>query len=442
MSQFIQPSRYNAPKIKSRRMPGTHRHGYAAYKTDGDATTVEELNGRVKEFVEQNKALVKEASDAKAEVLRITKEHNDKVEALNKELGEKGATLKQVQDAVLEMKAKMGTHIFGVTGADGKGPNSFEGLIKSSMEAETEHISNVSRTTPHGWKTEAIGKQARVKAAGTISVANSITGASFSTMPTWSPEIATRGHDETHFRDVFPIFDSQTGTYAFYRSNTPTGDGSITKQTTHGAAKSQKDYDLSIVKVDADYLAGYADIARQALTDIPMLQSFVGEELIEDYLDTETFQMFDQLVTQSTGPTVSAGANPMETMIKSIAAIRQIKRRANAIIGRPALWAQLLLTKPADYNLPVGSVAISPLGAVMIVGVPFYSTATNALSDAKFLIGDTRQAGIMQVTGEGLRLEVFQQHDQAVYKNLITMRVEARVALLQRRLEAWSYQTA
>jgi hypothetical protein len=238
------------------------------------------------------------------------------------------------------------------------------------------------------------------------------------------------------------VFDSATGTYAFYRANTPTGDGSITKQTTHGNAKSQKDYDLTLTKVDAEYLAGYADIARQSITEIPMLQSFVGEELIEDYLDQETFNMFSELIAASTGPTVAAGANPMETMIKSIAAVRQIKRRASAIIGRPALWAQLLITKPADYNLPVGSVSISPIGSVMIVGVPFYSTATNALSDTKFLIGDTRQAGIMQVTGEGLKLQVFQQHDQAVYKNLITMRVEARVALLQRRLEAWSYQTA
>lgn len=441
MSNYIHPTRYNAPKFVTRRMPGIHRKGYAAYKSDGEPTTVEELNGRVKEFIDQNKALVKEATDAKAEVLRITKEHGDKVEALNKELTEKGATLKQIQDQVLEMKAKAGTNIFGITG-DGKGPVTFEGLIKSSMETHADAISKVDKVTPHGWTTDPIGKQAKVKAAGIISLANSVTGTTITGVPTFSPVIESRGHDETHFRDIFPIFDSATGTYTFYRANTPTGDGSITKQTTHGAAKSQKDYDVTLTKVDADYLAGYADIARQALTDVPMLQSFVGEELIEDYLDQETFNMFSELIANSTGPTVSAGANPMETMIKSIAAVRQIKRRANAIIGRPALWAQLLLTKPADYNLPVGSVGISPQGAVMIVGVPFYSTATNALSDTKFLIGDTRQAGIMQVTGEGLKLQVFQQHDQAVYKNLITMRVEARVALLQRRLEAWSHQTA
>lgn len=440
MSQFIQPTRYNAPKFMTRRMPGIHRQGHAAYKSDGEATTIAELDGRVKEYIEQNKALVKEATDAKAEVIRITKEHSEKVEAINKELTEKGATLGQIQKEVLEMKAKAGTNIFGING--GKEIVTFEGLIKSSIEKEAAAIAKVDNVNPHGWMTDAIGKQAKVKAAGTITLANSVTGASITGIPTWSTDIATRGFDDTQFRDIFPIFDSATGTYAFYRSNTPTGDGSITKQTTHGASKSQKDYDVTLIKVDAEYLAGYADIARQAITDIPMLQSFVGEELIEDYLDQETFNMFAELIANSTGPTVSAGANPIETMIKSIAAVRQIKRRANAIIGRPGLWAQLLLTKPNDYNLPVNSVGISPQGAVIIVGVPFYSTATNALSDTKFLIGDTRQAGIMQVTGEGLKLQVFQQHDQAVYKNLITMRVEARVALLQRRLEAWSYQTA
>ncbi len=441
MSKFINPTRYNAPKIVTRRMPGAHRKGHSAYKTDGDATTVEELNGRVKEFVEQNKALVKEANDAKAEVLRITKEHNDKVEAINRELTEKGATLKQIQDQVLEWKAKAGAGIFGVAGA-GEGVKTFEGLVKSSIEKEHGSIIKTDDVNKHGWFTDVIGKQAKVKAAGTMTLAANVTGATIVGVPTWSPDIATRGHEETHFRDIFPIFDSQTGTYVFYRQNTPPGDGSITSQTTHGAAKSKKDYDLTLTTVTAEYLAGIVDLARQAVTDIPMLQSFVGEELIEDYLDTETFNMWQQLLSQSTGPTVTPGANPIETMIKSIAAVRQGKNRANAIVARPALWAQLLLTKPNDYNLPVGSVGIGPSGAVIVVGVPVYVTATNALSDTKFAIGDTRKAGIMQVSSEGLKMQTFQQHDQAVYNNIITMRVEARVALLQRRLESWSHQTA
>jgi hypothetical protein len=440
-SQFIPFSRSAAMKIVSRRMPGAHRFGSAAYKTDG--TTLEELNDRVKEFVEQNKGLVKEASDAKAEVIRITKEHSDKVAELNVKLTEKDATLGQIKSQVDEMRAKMATRAFGVIGegADNQ-VKSFQGLIEASIEKNAAQIAVCDQVKSHSWDTEAIGKQARVKAAGTISIANSVGSVSISGIPTIDQNIATRGHEEMHFRDIFPVFDSATGSYIFYRANTPTGDGSITKQTTHGAAKSQKDYDLTPIKVDADYLAGFVDIARQALTDVPMLQSYVGNELIEDYLDQETFNMWNELVNQSTGPTVATGANPMETMIKSIAAMRQIKRRVNLIAGRPGLWSQLLLTKPNDYNLPVNSVSITPSGTVSIVGVPFYTTATNALSDTKFVIGDTRQAGIMQVTGEGLKLQVFTQHDKAVYNNIQTMRVEARVALLQRRLEAFSYQTA
>lgn len=433
----------SAPRMVTRRMPGAHRHGATAYKSDGDPTTVEELNSRVKEFIEQNKGLVKDAQDAKTEVLRITKEHGDKVEALNVKLAEKDATLGKIKGEVDELRAKMATRAFGVVGEGSVDQvKSFEGLIKASIEKEAAFIAKCDKVTTHSWATDEIGKQARVKAAGTITLANNVGSVSISGIPTISPEIASRGYDETHFRDIFPVFDSATGSYVFYRANTPTGDGSITKQTTHGAAKSQKDYDLTPIKVDAEYLAGFVDLARQALTDVPMLQSYVGNELIEDYLDQETFNMWQELVNQSNGPTVSVGANPMETMIKSIAAMRQIKRRVNMITGRPGLWSQLLLTKPNDYNLPVNSVVITPLGTISIVGVPFYTTATNAISDAKFVIGDTRQAGIMQVTGEGLKLQVFTQHDKAVYNNIQTMRVEARVALLQRRLEAFAYQTA
>lgn len=442
-SQFVPSTRASQlNKMVTRRMPGVHRHGFAAYKTDG--TSLDELEEKVKGFMEQNRGLKKDYDDAKAEVMRITKEHGDKVEELNKKLAEKDATLGDIKKEVDELRAKMATAKFGLIGDEaGKKIQSFEGLVKAQIEKDHARIKAVSDLQSYSDVTEAIGQQCRVKAAGTITIANNVGTVSISGIPTIDQNIATRGYDDTQFRDIFPIFDSATGDYVFYRSNTPTGDGSITVQTTHGAAKSQKDYDLTPIKVSAEYLAGFVDIARQALTDLPMLQSFVSNELIEDYLDTESFNMFRDLILNQTGATVTPGANPIETMIKSMAAIRQqAKRRVNAIICRPALWAQLLLTKPNDYSLPVGSVSITPIGTVSVVGVPVYQTATNALSDTKFLIGDTRQAGIMQVTGEGLKVAVFNQHDKAVYNNIVTMRVEARVALLQRRLEAWAYQTA
>lgn len=436
---FIPFSRAKAMEMVTRRMPGVHRRGFVAYKTDG-STTIEELTEQVKGFRDENKGLVKEATDAKAEVLRITKEYEAKVEGINKSLGEKDATIGQIQKEVLELQAKAGRNALGV---QGNAPTTVQDMINKSFGENAEVISKASAASPVSLVTDKMGVQTqwKAKAAGTITLANSVTGASFVGVPTFSNEIATRGYDETHFRDIFPVFDSATGSYAFYRSNTPTGDGSVTKQTTHGAAKSQVDKDLTLIPVNADYIAGYADVAKQALTDIPMLQSFLSEELINDYLDTETFLFWSELLGQSTGPTPAAGANAIETAIKTIAALRQIKRRANFIAARPALWANIMITKPNDYSIP-NSVIITPQGTVAIVGLPLYVTATNALSDTKMVIGDSRQAGIMQVTGEGLKLELFKNHDKAVYNNLLTWRVEARVALVQRRLEAFSHVTA
>jgi len=435
---FIPFTKASAMQMITRRMPGVHRKGFAAYKTDGEVT-LSDISKQVGEYKEKQEKALKDAQD---EVIRLTKEYTEKVTSLNEELVKKQATLGDIQKEVLELKAKAGRNIGGILGADGNPVNSFESLIYKSLEDNAEKLAKVDDQTPAGFATEKIGRQCKVKAAGTLTLANNVGSVSISGIPTIDQNIATRGHVETHFRDIFPIFDSATGSYVFYRANTPTGDGSVTFQTTHGAAKSQKDYDLTPVKVDAEFLAGYVDIARQALTDIPMLQSYVGNELIEDYLDTETFKMWESLLLQSNGPTVTPGAAPIETMIKSVAAMRQTKRGVNMFAMRPALWSQLLITKPADYSLPVNTVGVSPLGAVIVLGVPVYVTATNALTDAKFVTGDTRQAGIMQVTGEGLKVQVFTQHDKAVYNNIHTMRVEARVALLQRRLEAFSYQTA
>jgi len=437
-SNFIPFNRSSAMQMMTRRMPGVHRKGFAAYKTDG--VTLEELSGQVKEFSEQNKKILKDYEASQAEVIRITKEYNDKVAELNKTLGEKDATLQKIQGEVVELNAKAARNQFGV---QGNAPETVHSLISKAFEDNAAAIAKASAANPVQLTTGKLEKQTgwKAKAAGTITLAANVTGSYTNVgVPTISPEIATRGYDETHFRDIFPIFDSATGSYVFYRSKTPTGEGSITKQTP-GAAKSQKDYDLEIANVSADYLAGYADVAKQALTDIPMLQSFLTNELIEDYLDTETFNMWQEMLAAITGPTPAAGANAIETAIKTIAAIRQTKRRVNFMVVRPALWANIMITKPNDYSIP-NSVIITPQGTVAIVGLPMYVTATNALSDTKFVMGDNRQAGIMQVTGEGLKLELFQQHDKAVYNNILTWRVEARVAMLLRRLEAFSYVTA
>jgi hypothetical protein len=400
-------------------------------------TTTDDLVGQladqVKQFNEDNKGLVKAANEAKAYAEGIKKDYEEKVKELNTNLAAKDATILQIQDSVKELKAKQGSLGSGLIVP----ATSVEELIAKSFESE-EAISVLKQgrmETP--WFTDKLPKNPRWKAAGTITVSGNVTGASIGSTPTWSDQIWGAERGDLHFRDLFRIIDSATGTFTYYRANTPSGEGSVATVQPAGQ-KPLIDKDLSIQTATAYYKAGVADIAKESLQDVPMLQSYLNEELVNDYLDTETYDMFVALLAAANGSgTIPVGATKtVEKLIHLIKNQRKSKNRFDRLIVKPDIWAETILTKPNDYSTP-NVVTVLPNGQVAILGVPMSVVNTDALTDRQVLIGDSRKAAIMQVIGEGLKLELFKQHDKAVYQNLVSLRVEARVAPIIFRTEAF-----
>lgn len=418
-----------APTIKSRVTPFSSHRGACAFKGD-----IEELTELVKSYQEDNKKLLKEATDAKAQVEQITKAYEEKVAGLNKDLGEKGATLAQIQSQVLELQAKTGQI---AKGYEGNGVISVDELVEKAIEDNQEIIKSAKLNTT--FLTDKLPRKCRwkKKAAGTITLSNNVTGASITGVPTFSSEIAARGYETTHLRDILQIVDSATGTYTFYQSNTPAGEGSVLR-TTAGNTKNPLDKDLTLKVVNADYINGYFDIAKQSLQDIPMLQSFLNEELGQDFLSAETNILGGDLLAAINGPTSASGANAVEKLIYNLAAMMQRKYNPDFMLVRPAKWAEIMVTKPNDYSIP-NAVIVTPAGTIAVVGRPLYVTAENLMDDSHAILGESRCAKIMQVIGEGMKMELFQQHDKAVYQNLLTMRIEGREALILTRTDAFSY---
>lgn len=402
-------------------------------------THVEQLTEQVKEFKTKYAADLKLANDEAKEANRIAKDYEEKVKQLNADLAAKDATIKQIQENVKELQAK-GGHMGG---GGVYAATSIEDLIAKSFESpEAIEILKSGRTeTP--WLTEAVGKKMpfRAKAAGTITLSNNVTGGSIVGVPSWSDQIWGRSYDDIHFRDLFRIIESQTGNFLFFRANTPRGEGSV-GSVAPGGQKPLLDKDITMQSVNATYLAGIADIAKESLQDIPMLQSYLTDELINDYLDVETATMFRALLAVANGPATIPGTATylVEKIIYLIANQRKIRNRPDRIILPPIRWADLLTTRPNDFSLP-NAVTITPNGSVAIVGIPVAAVATDEITDNTVLVGDSRKAGIVQVVGEGLKLETFRQHDKAVYNNIISMRVEARVAPVIFRTEAFSKLT-
>lgn len=428
------------PKISTRRMPGANRMGYAAYKTDGEKSAeleaLEKLNtsmeARYKELKDEFATKTKELSDLKAfneDQGKKIAEYETTVKELNGILGEKGATLKQIQDEVNELKAK-GGHLKVVTPEN---KMSVKELFLKEFEAAAETAVKQYRADIHNNVNSALPFM-KTKAVGTMTIASNITGASISAIPTWDNNFAVRGRQLVHFRDLVRTIDTATGLYIFLRQNIPAGEGSVAATTAPGATKSKRDYDNTMVTVTSKYRAGTVDVASEMIQDIPGLSQYITEELTEDYLQTESFDFFSSLIAAATGSSALTVATTVgaERIVRYVANLESNNYQPDTIVVRPQVWAGLLNTKPQDYSTP-GGFLVLPSGEILFAGLRLTKCTSNALADDKVLVGDFRKALITQKAGEGFNVRMFNTHDQAVYANLITFRGEARaeVAILR-----------
>ena len=432
------------PKISTRRMPGVNRFGYAAYKSDGDKSAeleaLEKLNTnmetRYKELKDDFALKTKELSDLKAfndDQKEKIAGYETTVKELNGILGDKGATLKQIQDEVKELQAKAGA-LKVVTPESKMG---VKDLFQKEFETAAEIAVKEFRPDLHNNVNNALPFM-KTKAVGTMTIGSNITGASISAIPTWDNNFAVRGRQLVHFRDLVRTIDTTTGLYIFLRQNIPAGEGSVALTTQPGATKSKRDYDNTMVTVTSRYRAGTVDVAAEMIQDIPGLSQYITEELTEDYLRTESMDFFTTLIDGATGSSaVPAGVTvTAERIPHYIANLESNNYAPTDIVVRPRVWANLLNTKPADYSTP-GGFLVLPDGTIIFAGLRLTKTSTNALGDDEVLIGDFRKALITQKAGEGFNVRMFNTHDQAVYANLITFRGEARAEVAVLRPDAF-----
>lgn len=386
-----------------------------------------------KKDLDDVKALVDKALTSKdleekhAETKKLFDELNAKVDEINTDVAAKGATVKQMLEQLEEFKASKGRKF---TGEPGQDVNATVNLLKDGFADNFEKIKEQANEpkSEHKFK---------IKTVGNMTAASNLTG---NVVATYASQPALRGRQKVHFRDLVNVIPSATGLWKFYRQNKPVGEGSFDFQTTHAAVKNQLDYDMTEVTVTVDYLAGFVRIAKQMMQDLPFMQSFVSSELVEDYLRTEDLKFFMQVAGAATGNIANVTSTvTVEKIIQAIANQGDDDYDPNGCVVTNQVWAKILLTKPNDYSLPAGNqaVTIAANGDVNILGIPVIKVKDTYIGANRVLLGDWTKAAIIQT--EGLNVNMYEQDSDNVQRNLITVKAEARVALAQLRLDAFSY---
>jgi HK97 family phage major capsid protein len=355
-------------------------------------------------------ALESKLAEQKAEVAHVTekaaKAFDSKVEQINEQMEKSNKTLAEAINEVKEAKAA-----FGKLSANAE---------KKVATSYAEHVNNIKAeigsAIEKGWN-----EIKSLKAVGVMTIGNNLTGSVYTS---YVDNPALRSFVNPHLRSVFNIIPVSTGSVSFPRGNTPVGEGSFGKQT-EGSAKPQVDYDVTVVNTALSFIAGYAKVSRQMIDDLPFLQAYLQQSLIEDFQKAEDTYYLNAIASSATAGS-SSGANTAEKFIDYVAQLGALNWTPNLALTTHAGWAGLLKTKPSDYSVP-GGMVIDNNGNVRIVGVPVIPHSL--VTASKIYVMDTTKFAIAQQSGLAVRSTEFDQDD--FIKNLITFRAEARCELLQ-----------
>ena len=338
-------------------------------------SAIDALEEKYKETLAEE---VKSVKDEFAEELKKLQEHAD---ALDVKLQEKSKKEKQSGDAVKD-------------------------LI-------TENFDSI--------KTVRKGKAVEVKAVGDMTLTANLTG---DQPRDYSFDVVSVPGQLLNVADLAGMVQISGGTYTFPRE---TGsEGSISAQT-EGSSKTQIDYDLTMVDVNTDFIAGFARYSKKMANNLPFLESWLPSALRRDYWIAENSAFNTTLAAAATASTeIITGKNKIEMLINEIATLADSNYPTNGIVVRPSDFYDILITEKstgAGYGLP--GVVTFEAGVLRINGIPVYQATWLAAN--KYYVGDWSR--VKKVVTQGLGLEFFEQDGDNVVKNNITARIECQCAL-------------
>lgn len=355
----------------------------------------------------------------KTEAAKAAAQLNEDVKKVNEDLAAKGATIGQIQKEVKELSAKAGR-----IGSNSQKVKSLKAIVAEMIGEKGEKFAADAKKDG--------GIQMSTKTVGDMTSAN-LTGDTYQTYLDWRPGMRPMG--QTRFRDFVRVIPSATD-YVQHPRDTG-GEGGMARQAAEGDTKSQVDRDFAMVDVTLKPIAGYATVSRQSLRNIPFLQEYLPQSMLEDLLDKEDELFTADLVAAATGSTTAASSNnELEKIVSYITNLRKSKFSPNAIAIDPDMWQNIILTQTTGggYNLP-NVVAVDASGVIRILGRPVFEV--NWLTGGKVIVGDWSKTAIIE--SEGLVMRQSDSHASQFTSNEITYLLERTENIAIFRTDAFVY---
>jgi HK97 family phage major capsid protein len=358
-----------------------------------------------------------------ADVAALDSKHAATVAQLNEDAQKKGETLAELREKVnglISSNGKIKSAIEADAFADRQ--KSMKNLLVDIVSENFDAIKNERQFNS-------------MKDVATMTLGNNLTGTS---QVSYVDNPILRSFFNPHLYDVFRIIPTATGNVTFPRGNAAIGEGSFGTQT-EGNAKAQVDYDVTMVNTSVPFIAGFAKVSRQMLQDLPFLQAYLSQSLLEDWNRRVNNSFMSTITASATAGSTSATPVAERVVDYTAQHLALGLGQPNLILTTHAVWASILKTQPTNgsYGVP-GGITIGANGETRIIGIPV--VPHSQIVSGKIYVMNTNAFAIAQASGLAVRSTEFDQDD--FVKNVVTYRAEARVALLSFQPTAAIYGSA
>lgn len=272
------------------------------------------------------------------------------------------------------------------------------------------------------------------KAVGTITSGNLTDGnggQAFSDIE-FSQTVVTEPNPNVHIRQLIPASTMSTAVLQYPQFTG--GEGAPGYQSTEGSKKPQLDYDWRMVPVQPFVIAATADVSRQSLSDISWLSGFMSTQMTQDLIKKEDQELLygagggsaiHGLVPQATTFVAQDASieSEYDVIVDAIAQLEELEYNPSTVLLHPRDYAKLLLYKSTqkEYNHPV----LVFNGGLIVNGVRVVKSSKIAKRTG--LVGEFSNASLL--VREGITFNVSYDNKDNFEKNMVTLRIEERIAL-------------
>ena len=374
---------------------------------------VEGIDGKITEKLNTIEAKMKEGNFATPEQINEVKSLVDQANAAH---GETRSSLEKLQTE------------FKKAQTEGRKME-----IKSAADAIREQV--MEKKEMFNQNMGYAGKLFEVKSPAIMTFGSSASGKPSVDLRT---EIISPIRRKTHIRELLPMGATSAQLYQYIQEDNATQEGTALGQT-EGSDKAFLQMKIAQKDAKVDTLAAFVRVSRQMLDDVVGLASYLGRRLPQEILLREDLEILNGTgsspftytgIKQDANSTPNLGAafatavaQEWDVLLRAAASQKGLNFDVNGILLNPVDFGALTTVKGTDgqYVAPIQFVN----NQVFLRGIPVFESS--AVEAGKYFLGDWTQAEM--VMREGLSVGFFEQDQDNVIKNLVTVRGEERFAL-------------